>query len=121
MELKFENIEVADNNILEMNFSSNYDSLVIDVENGFLISDGKWLGKTKIMINNWENLILENYISESQETEKIDWKEEFYELEMIQEIIVEKDLLSLSGFAKKRKGWLTYRFENCEYSIIAEI
>ena len=121
MELTFENIDFADNNILEMKFSSNYNSLIIDVENGFLISDKKWLGKTKIIINNWKKLILENYISESQQTEKIDWKEEFYSLEMIQETIVEKDFVSLSGFDKKRKGWLTYRFENCEYLIVAEM
>jgi hypothetical protein len=108
-----------------MRFSNNYNSLIINIENSYLICEKRWLGKTEIVIHNWEKLTVENYVSESHkkigETFKIDWETEFYEFDMIMEKVICKKKLSLSGFYKHGNGWLTYTFENYKYSIVTEL
>ncbi|TND10307.1 MAG: hypothetical protein FD123_555 [Bacteroidetes bacterium] len=121
MNLDINNIEFADNNVIEMMFSDDHHVLSITTENSYLSSDKVWLGKTKLVVKNWERLTVEKYVSKipdsKGETYEIDWRTEFLTFDMIQEVTIGPNELILKGFSKQNGDWLTYIFKNCSYTI----
>ena len=121
MNLDINNIEFADNKVVEMTFFDNYRTLSITIENSYSTSDKVWLGKTKLVIKNWEELSVQKYVTKvpdsKGETYEIDWRTELLTFDMIQEVIVKPNELSLKGFSKQNGDWITYLFKNCIYDI----
>lgn len=124
MTFEIGNIEFADSKVIEMSFSENYDNLSIVTEDSYCISEKMWLGKTKLIISNWDELTVEKYVSDSLHSKgqkfTINWKKEFETFDMIQESLQNETNLSLSGFSKETGSWLTYNFKNCDYAILPE-
>ena len=116
---------ISDQPIVDMFFDVQFQRLQINTESSYRISDKRLLGRTIIVIENWEEIQIEKYISngpmESGKTFQLELNSEIPTMDMIQEMKYEMDsTLILSGFVKEGNGWLTYKIKNPVINVASE-
>lgn len=110
------NVGVADCNIVKTIIGNAF--VRIFFEQIYDIQKNEFIQNVELKINNWKEFKMKVYISEqpfSEPTEKYLSISEYELFELIQEILVEKNILILKGFSKNTGCWLEYIFKDYEY------
>lgn len=118
MNIKLDDLELADCNILETIKSDKIIS--IKLSSAYHIHDSMYFDNVVLKISNWSDFSAYIYVSNIPfgTSEKIKLTDDSFEsFELIQEKEINDEKIVLRGFSKESGQWLEYVFKNCMYSI----
>lgn len=120
--MKIEEIDLADSKVIMKKKDIKNKELVFFFSYVFNIPNKEIVDNVEIVFFDWTSFNQSKFVSydnfESYKEVKINIDEEFETFSLIQEIIFEKEKITLKGYSKESSTWLVYEFNNVKTKVV---
>lgn len=120
--MRIEEIDLADSKVIMKKKDIKNKELVFFFSYVFNIPNKEIVDNVEIVFFDWTSFNQSKFVSydnfESYKEVKINIDEEFETFSLIQEIIFEKEKITLKGYSKESSSWLVYEFNNVKTKVV---